>query len=139
MAISSWHMTPTPSSPGLEKESGQQSSSRTLPNLPLMLILSLVGSIALTGMGTALGVPTTTLLVASAVGVAVAGWWSRPAPSLLIGLIAFLAYDGFTLNRQGDLSWSASADAAPLALLLMAALLPAAARNQDVRDEHRQP
>ena len=54
--------------------------------------------------------------------VVLMSWWSAPATSVVVGLMAFLFANGFAFDTQGTLSWHGEADLVRLSLLVILAL-----------------
>lgn len=63
------------------------------------------------------------MLAVLAIGAFAVGCAAEPVGSVLIGLLFWLFYDGFVVNRSGVLAWDGRTDALRLAVLVGAGLL----------------
>jgi hypothetical protein len=107
------------------------------PRAPAAVVLCVgfLAVLAIDGIGGNTDLPPAVWVVATAVAVAVGAWWSRPAVASGLAAMAFLALDGFAVERLGVLEWHGPSDVLRLGLLLSIALGVAWERSRRIEDE----
>lgn len=108
------------------------------PRPPLAVFVPLIGFLVLLGLATIFSavrddVPTAASLVGFAVAVAGCAWFATLPVTLLLTGCAFMDYDGFVLDQQGQLSWHGRADAVRLVVLSAIAVATQVARRVNRR------
>jgi hypothetical protein len=108
------------------------------PGPPLAVFVPLIGFLVLLGLATIFSaarddVPTAASLVGFALAVAGCAWFATLPVTLLLTACAFMDYDGFVLDQQGQFSWDGRADAARLLVLSAVAITTQIARRMHHR------
>jgi hypothetical protein len=98
------------------------------------VFVPLIGFLVLLGLATIFSaardeVPTAASLAGFAVAVAGCAWFATLPVTLLLTACAFMDFDGFVLDQEGQLSWHGRADAVRLVVLSVIAITTQVARR----------
>jgi hypothetical protein len=104
------------------------------PGPPLAAFIPLIGFLVLLGLAAIFSaardeLPTAASLIGFTVAVAGCAWFATLPVTLLLTACAFMDYDGFVLDQQGQLSWHGRADALRLVILSAVAITTQVARR----------